>query len=92
MKLEPIITEKSMKDAGRGRYTFLVGRNLDKRKIKKLVEDTFGVEVVQIRTSKVPGQRKRTIQGGYKIIPTQKKAVVTLKENQKIDLFEERKK
>lgn len=92
MKLEPIITEKSMKGAGYGKYTFLVDRNLDKHKIKKLVEETFGVEVVQVRTSKVPGQRRRTIQGRYRTIPTRKKVVVTLKEKQKIDLFEERKK
>lgn len=89
MKLQPVITEKSMKEAKRGRYTFLVEKNLSKPKIKKLVEDVFSVEVAAVATLKVPGEKRRTYQGRYRIRQPKKKAVVTLKEKQKIDLFEE---
>jgi large subunit ribosomal protein L23 len=45
MKLEPIITEKSMSAAKEGKYTFRVDRNVNKHQIKQLVEKVFGVNV-----------------------------------------------
>ena len=42
-------------------------------------------------TVKVPGETKRTAKGRKKIILPGKKAIVTLKEKEKIDLFETKK-
>ncbi len=92
MKLEPIITEKSMNNAKEGKYTFRVGRSLNKIQIKKLIEETFGVHVTDVKTIRSRGGVKRTPQGRKRIIQPAKKAIVTLKDKEKIDLFEESKK
>jgi len=92
MKLIPVLTEKSMSEAEKGNYTFFVERNMNKGQIKKAVEEAFGVNVVKVRTMNVVGEEKRTIRGRKKIIKPKKKAMVTLKEKEKIDLFEEAKK
>jgi large subunit ribosomal protein L23 len=89
MKLEPILTEKSLRDAKEGRYTFRVDPGLTKHKIRKLVEEVFGVHVTKVRTIKEKGEVKRTVFGKKRVITPKKKAIVTLKEKEKIDLFEE---
>lgn len=91
-KLEPVITEKTMSLASEGKYTFRVDRNLNKYKIKKLIEDTFGVKVTGVHTMNEPGEIKITLAGRKRVIQPQKKAVVKLAEKEKIDLFEESKK
>jgi len=92
MKLEPVITEKSLSLAKDGKYTFRVDRNVNKHQIKELVQSVFGVHVTKVRTIREPGKIKRTSRGRKRVIRPGKKAVVTLKEKEKIDLFEEKKK
>ena len=92
MKLIVLITEKSMRDAKSGKYTFEVEPKFSKSEIKKEVEDTFGVHVVKVRTSKVGGKQKRNMRGFKQISLPTKKVRVTLKEKESIDLFEEKKK
>lgn len=86
----PVITEKSMFKAQSQRvYTFYVDPTSTKQQITETVEKTFGVNVIDIRTSQVAGKIKRT---GKKRMATQtarrKKAMVTLKEGQNIALFD----
>jgi large subunit ribosomal protein L23 len=90
--LEPIITEKSTKLADEGKYTFRVDIGQTKFQIKKLIEDVFGVHVTNVRTARIAGERKRTAQGRKRVVMPFKKAIVTLKEKEKIDLFETKKK
>jgi large subunit ribosomal protein L23 len=92
MKLEPVITEKSLEEAKNGNYIFFVDRNLNKSQIKRLINKTFDVNVVSVRTINVSGAKKRTFRGRKKIIMPKKKAIVRLKDKEKIDLFEEKKK
>jgi len=91
MKLQAVFTEKSMNNAKNGNYTFFVDRDLNKHQIKVLVNDTFDVHVESVRTINVAGERKKTVKGKYRLIKRRKKAIVTLKEKEKIDLFEEKK-
>lgn len=91
-KLKPLITEKSLKLAGMGKYTFSVARNLDKPGIKKLVEKVFSVHVVNVKTLKKSGEIKKNFKGKRKVVKPIKKAIVTLKEKEKIDLFESKNK
>jgi large subunit ribosomal protein L23 len=91
MKLIPILTEKSLELAKDGKYTFWVDRNSTKPQVKKLVSDIFNVAVANVRTINLAGETKRTMAGKKKIIKPRKKAVVTLKGKDKIDLFEEKK-
>lgn len=85
--LSPVITEKSMQLVKTGRYTFKVLKASDKKKIRKALKDKFGVDVVDISTMIVKPERKSVQRREY-ILPAYKKAIVKLKEGQKIDLFE----
>ena len=92
MKLRPVLTEKSMNEAKKGNYTFFVERNMNKRQIRKMIEEIFEVSVVKVRTMNVAGEVKRTNMGKKRIIKPKKKAIVTLEGKDKIDLFGEVKK
>jgi large subunit ribosomal protein L23 len=92
MILKPIITEKSMAESKKGRYTFYVDTNLTKHEIRNLIEEVFDVTVEKVRTINVKGEEKRNFQGRKKIVKPRKKAIVTLKGKDTIDLFEEKKK
>lgn len=75
MKVKPWVTEKSMKTAASGQYTFRAGKKDRKTQISKAIENEYKVNVVAIRTMNIK-------QKGH-----WKKAVVTLKKDQKIDGF-----
>lgn len=80
-----------MTEAKRRFYTFLVGRDMDKSKIKKAVEDLYDVHVKGVRTIRVRGGVRKNFRGEKVRIPPLKKAVVALKNDEKIDVFEEKK-
>lgn len=92
MKLEPVVTEKSLELSKKGKYTFKVEVGLRKHQIKKLIEDVFAVHVKNIWTINMKSENKRTLQGRKRRIMPSKKAIVTLAEKEKIDLFETKKK
>lgn len=88
MLIKPLMTEKSTKDAQKGRYTFVVKLAATKPEVKRVVEATFGINVVKIQTSIVPGRTRRTGKRGLvKNLSDWKKALVTVKDGQKIDLW-----
>jgi large subunit ribosomal protein L23 len=80
-----VITEKSMRGAEAGKYTFEVARDATKPEIRAAVERVFGVRVVKVNTLRVPGKTKRRGRHTYRT-PDRKKAVVTLAPGEKIDL------
>lgn len=83
----PIVTEQSMGEIAAGKYTFAVDLRANKTMIRKAVETIFGVKVTGVNTMRMLGkQRRRGAFVGRK--PNWKKAVVTLAEGQKIELFE----
>lgn len=87
--LGPLISEKSMNEVSKNRYTFKVSRTASKYLIKKAIEDKFKVNVIDISTITVKG---RSLKAGIKRLEILKspfkKAIVTLKQGQKIGLFE----
>lgn len=86
---KPLISEKTMKLAKMGFYTFIVGRMARKLDIKKVIERQFDVNVVDIRTANFKDLEKqqRKVRSTY-VISGFKKAIVRLKKGQKIGLFE----
>lgn len=87
--IAPIISEKSSKGAAVSRFTFKVAKSANKYAIKKAVENKFKVNVVSVATVVVKGRTQRF--GARRIeakMPSFKKAIVQLKPDQKIDLFE----
>ena len=91
MRIAPVLTEKSLNEAKEGNYTFWVDRRMNKNQIRGLVEETFEVHVTRVRTITVPGETKKTFRGRKVVVKPRKKAIVTLKEKEKIDLFETKK-
>lgn len=78
-------TEKGSAQVKANKYLFSVKKSANKIQIKKAVEDFYKVKVAGVNTQVVPGKLKRVrTQLGH--TPDWKKAVVTLKTGQKIDL------
>lgn len=90
--LKPVFTEKSLKLAKEGKYTFWVDSNSDKIGIKSLIARIFGVHVTSIRTVKKAGENGKTARGKRFSRLDAKKAVITIKDGEKLDIFEESKK
>lgn len=87
--IRPIISEKSMQLAGLGRFTFVVAKIADKQQIRKAIEEQFNVNVLAIQTLIAKGKRGRAGKRRVEIpLSFFKKAIVRLKDGQKIDLFD----
>lgn len=90
--IKPVFTEKSTQMAKMGKYTFWVDVDSDKMGLKALIAKLFGVHVTSIKTIKKAGEKGRTARGKKFNKLASKKAVVTLKAGEKIEIFEESKK
>lgn len=87
--IRPLITEKSMAEAGQGIYSFVVNIKANKPAIKKAIEDQFKVNVLAIKTIVVKGKTRLAGRLRRKIKTSNfKKAKVALKKDQKIEIFE----
>ena len=89
--IRPVISEKSMDEAGHGKYTFAVHHDANKIMIKGAVEELFKVNVtgVNVLTTKAKEKRRGTKRGRISGFTTPwRKAVVTLASGQKIEFFE----
>jgi len=84
----PLVTEKSgqQKEAG-NQYVFEVRTDSNKIEIQKAVEQLFKVKVLRVHTLNVLGKEKR-VGRRYGRRPDWKKAIVTLKEGNRIEFFE----
>jgi large subunit ribosomal protein L23 len=89
--IKPIITEKYTAQADKfNRYGFVVDKRANKLEIKSAVEKLYGVSVIDINTQQYVGKVKtRNTTQGVAIgrVNRNKKAVVTLKEGDKIDFY-----
>jgi large subunit ribosomal protein L23 len=87
--VRPLITEKSMRDAAKSKYTFVVTMEATKKLVREAVEKMFNVHVLSIAIIVVKGKTKRTgARRVEKTISSMKKAIVTVKSGEKISLFE----
>jgi len=86
--VRPIVTEKSTELLDRtGKYSFVVAKEANKVEIARAVEKLFNVRVRDVRTMQYRGKERRV----GRIIgrrPAWKKAVVTLREGDTIEIFE----
>lgn len=85
--LKPMVSEKSYDLVSEKKYTFKVDPRATKLAVRKAVEEIFKVHVTKVNTVRMRGKRKRQ---GYTSgrRPDWKKAVVTLREGEKIEIFE----
>jgi large subunit ribosomal protein L23 len=87
----PIVTEKMTALQEKGQYAFEVDRDANKIDIARAVEKKFNVTVVDVRTSRHKGKAKSqmTRKGRFAgRTPGWKKAIVRLKEGEKIEFFQ----
>lgn len=91
MKIKPIFTEKSMKEAKSGKYSFWVLPTLNKNQIKNLFEKAYDVKVKLVKTLNYKKMVTKNMRGRIVTKPAMKKAILTLKSG-KIDIFTETKK
>ena len=84
--IRPIITERAMSGAADKKYVFEVAKDANKVEIRQAIEAIFNVKVVKVNTLNVKPKPKRV---RYQVGQTRtwKKAMVTLKEGDTIELF-----
>jgi large subunit ribosomal protein L23 len=85
----PVVSEKTYALMDAGTYVFLVDADATKIDVRHAVEQAFGVKVVKVNTLNRKGKatrNRRTNRVGRR--PDTKRALVTLAEGNKIDLFE----
>ena len=83
--IRPVITEKATMASEHGQVAFWVAAKATKPEIKAAVESLFKVEVTKVNTISLPGKEKR-FKGRVGVRSDRKKAMVTLKSGQTIDL------
>ncbi|CAA9525066.1 MAG: LSU ribosomal protein L23p (L23Ae) [uncultured Solirubrobacteraceae bacterium] len=89
--LRPVISEKSMDETQRLKYTFAVHKNANKFQIKAAVEELFKVNVTTVNVLTTKPKEKRRATGrrrtsGY--TTAWRKAIVTVAAGEKIEFFE----
>ena len=85
--IKPMITEKSTILQERSKYVFQVAPKANKVEIKGAVQSTFGVKVLDVNITKIRGKQKR-FGPRFKKMPDIKKAVVTLRPGDRIQIVE----
>jgi large subunit ribosomal protein L23 len=84
--LRPVISEKSLRLADEGKYTFIVTPDSHKTQIRQAIEELFDVKVVGVRTSSVKSKPKRRGQTSGRTRQW-KKAIVQVREGDSIPIF-----
>lgn len=86
--IRPVVTERSTELAdGMDQYTFIVAKDANKIQIRKAVESLFGVSVRRVHTMNYRGKERRVGRSLGKR-PGYKKAIVTIAEGERIDVYE----
>ena len=85
--IRPVVSEKSYVLATADKYTFRVHKDANKTQIRQAIEQLFNVDVLEVRTAKVPSKPKRR---GYTAGRTRgwKKAVVQVRPGETIPIFQ----
>lgn len=91
--IRPLITEKMTKlTSDKGKYGFIVNPKANKIEIKKAIEQKFNVHVVDVKTINYKGKTKTQFRRSGRFVGKTsgfKKAIVTLKEGETIEFFEQ---
>jgi large subunit ribosomal protein L23 len=87
--LRPVVSEKSYSLIDQNVYTFVVAPGASKPEIRDAVQAIFGVDVEKVNTVNRKGKRKRNRRTGQVgTRPDTRRALVTLRAGNTIDLFE----
>ncbi len=85
--IRPVVSEKSYAGLDQNTYTFLVDKRANKTEIKEAIQEIWNVQVTSVRTLNRKGKTKRRrFTVGKRA--DEKRAIVTLVEGDKIEIFE----
>ena len=84
--LAPVVSEKSYSLLDENKYTFLVAPDANKTEIKIAVESIFKVKVTGVNTINRQGKKRRT-RAGWGKRPDTKRAIVSVADGERIDIF-----
>ena len=84
--LAPVVSEKSYGLLDENKYTFLVAPDANKTEIKIAVEAVFKVKVTNVNTINRAGKKRRT-RAGFGKRPDTKRAIVSVADGERIDIF-----
>jgi large subunit ribosomal protein L23 len=87
----PLVTEKSSYQSGKlNQYSFIVSDTATRTQVKDAIETLYDVNVLRVNVINVPPKRGRRLRSRRLLIrkPAYKKAVVTLAEGQRLEIFE----
>jgi large subunit ribosomal protein L23 len=86
--IRPVVSEKSYTLYDGNVYTFVVAPDANKVEIRQAIETIFDVRVTNVNTLNRDGKRKRNRKTGtFGRRPDQKRAIVTLAEGDRIEIF-----
>lgn len=86
--IRPVISEKNTDLETMGKYVFDVIEEANSRWVKEDVEKMFKVHVVDVNLLHLPGKKKR-VRMSFKTTSSVKRAIVTLKKGDKIDILQQ---
>ena len=85
--IRPVVSEKSYAGIDANTYTFLVDPRTNKTEIKEAIQQIWNVQVTSVRTLNRKGKvKRRRFTKGKR--PDEKRAIVTLAEGDRIEIFE----
>lgn len=85
--IKPVITEKATIISEQNKYVFKVAQKANKDQIKLAIKAIYKVDAVKINIVNVRGKERR-LRLGTGFTAAWKKAIVTIKDGEKIELFE----
>ncbi|MBM3941107.1 MAG: 50S ribosomal protein L23 [SAR202 cluster bacterium] len=85
---KPVVTEKSTLMQEQHKYVFEVHPRANKSQVREAVERAFNVNVTAVNITRSAGEQRRFANGRKAYISGKKKAVVTLKQGDTIQIFE----
>ena len=86
--IRPVVSEKSYAAFDGNVYTFIVAHDANKIEIRNAIESIFDVRVTNVNTVNRKGKRKRNRRtGGWGSRPSSKRAIVSLAEGDRIEIF-----
>lgn len=90
--LKPVISESSIKDMESNKYVFVVNKHANKYEVAKAVKESFGVDVLNVKTRIIKGRSRRSLRKRDRVVlGPSKRATVQIGKDQKIEIFETKK-
>ena len=86
--IRPLLTEKTISKTAQNKYTFQVDLHANKIEIGDAVQRIFNVKVEKVNTLRVRGKTRRLGRFPEGTKSAWKKAIVTLKAGDRIEVFE----